>query len=237
MKHVGDITKLNGAEIEPVWCVCGGSPCQDLSVAGKRAGLAGERSGLFMEQIRIIKEMRSVERYIGGTAGEAVRLPRYAVWENVPGAFSSNDGRDFLAVLEEFARCAEPGVSIPRPAEVKGKLKWDKSGVIIGDGYSVAWRTHDAQFFGVPQRRRRICVLTDFCGYTAPDILMEYLGDAQSTDRKQTVVDIGRGRRPEIQSQSDSLSGNTSQSCETWEGSAGDAEKGLGEDGGDLEYF
>ena len=106
MKHLGDITKINGAEIEPVDVITGGSPCQDLSVAGKRAGLAGARSGLFMEQIRIVKEMREHDRANGRT-GDMVR-PRFMVWENVPGAFSSNKGQDFAAVLEEIIRIAEP---------------------------------------------------------------------------------------------------------------------------------
>ena len=106
MKHLGDITKINGAEIEPVDVITGGSPCQDLSIAGKRAGLAGARSGLFMEQVRIVKEMRAHDRESGRT-GDMVR-PRYMVWENVPGAFSSNKGQDFAAVLEEIIRIAEP---------------------------------------------------------------------------------------------------------------------------------
>ena len=113
MLHVGDITKLRGAELPPVDIVCGGSPCQDLSIAGLRAGLAGARSGLFMEQLRVIREMRDADRARGRTA-LAVR-PRYMLWENVPGAFSSYDGEDFRAVLEETARVAEPDVSIPRP--------------------------------------------------------------------------------------------------------------------------
>ena len=112
MKHLGDITKINGAEIEPVWAIIGGSPCQDLSVAGKRAGLAGARSGLFMEQIRLIKEMRQHERDTG-RAGVDVR-PRYMVWENVPGAFSSNKGEDFRAVLEETARIADGNADVPQ---------------------------------------------------------------------------------------------------------------------------
>ena len=106
MKHLGDITKINGAEAPVVDCIIGGSPCQDLSIAGRREGLAGKRSGLFMEQIRIVKEMRQHERDIGRT-GQHVR-PRYMVWENVPGAFSSNKGKDFCAVLEETIRVAEP---------------------------------------------------------------------------------------------------------------------------------
>lgn len=176
MKHLGDITKIDGAEIEPVWCITGGSPCQDLSIAGKRAGLKhayrGDfettRSGLFMEQVRIVKEMREHDRRAGRT-GEMVR-PRFLVWENVPGAFSSNFGDgygDFGAVLEEIIRIAEPAFSLPR---LQGKQKWTKAGAIDGDGWSVAWRTHDAQYWGVPQRRRRISVVADFGGDTASEI-------------------------------------------------------------------
>lgn len=172
MKHLGDITKLNGATIEPVWCVTGGSPCQDLSIAGKRAGLAGARSGLFMEQIRVIKEMREHDKQLG-RAGELIR-PRYMVWENVPGALSSNKGRDFAAVLEETIRIVEPeapGIEVP----AKGWPTW--GGYRDVDGrWSVAWRVHDAQYWGVPQRRRRIALVADFGGDTAHEILFERAG-------------------------------------------------------------
>lgn len=168
MKHYGDITKINGADVEPVWIITGGSPCQDLSVAGKRAGLAGERSGLFMEQIRIIKEMREHDKSIG-RSNELIR-PRYMVWENVPGAFSSNGGEDFRAVLEETARVAERDAVIPG---LKGKQKWTKSGCIMGDRWSIAWRVHDAQFWGVPQRKKRIALVADFGGQSAAKILFE----------------------------------------------------------------
>lgn len=168
MKHYGDITKLNGADVPPVNVITGGSPCQDLSVAGKRAGLSGERSGLFMEQIRLIREMRENDRKKGRT-DESIR-PRYMVWENVPGAFSSNGGEDFRAVLEETARTADKDAVIPRLE--KGQ-KWSSSGCILGDGWSIAWRVHDAQFWGVPQRRKRIALVADFGGATAPEILFE----------------------------------------------------------------
>ena len=152
MKHLGDICKINGTEIEPVWCITGGSPCQDLSIAGKRAGLAGARSGLFMEQVRIAKEMREEDKKNGRT-GEFIR-PRYLVWENVPGAFSSNKGRDFAAVLEEIIRIVEPeAAGIDAPA--KGCPTWGGYHDCMGGRWSVAWRVHDAQYWGVPQHRRR----------------------------------------------------------------------------------
>ena len=137
---------------------------QDLSIAGKRKGLAGERSGLFMEQIRVIKELRDESRKKLGTDDPRRIAPRFMVWENVPGAFSSNNGEDFRAVLEETARIADKAAVIPRPAEKKGKLQWSTSGCIMGDGWSIAWRVHDAQFWGVPQRRKRIALVADFAG-------------------------------------------------------------------------
>lgn len=170
MKHLGDITKINGAEIEIVDVITGGSPCQDLSIAGKRAGLAGARSGLFMEQVRIVKEMREHDRKSGRT-GDMVR-PRFMVWENVPGAFSSNKGRDFAAVLEEIIRIAEPeapDIEVPE----KGWPTWGGYHDEVGGRWSVAWRVHDAQYWGVPQRRRRISVVADFGGDTAGEILFE----------------------------------------------------------------
>lgn len=170
MKHLGDITKINGAEIETVDVITGGSPCQDLSIAGKRAGLAGARSGLFMEQIRIVKEMREHDRANGRT-GDMVR-PRFMVWENVPGAFSSNKGQDFAAVLEEIIRIAEPeapDIEVPE----KGWNTWGGYHDEVGGRWSVAWRVHDAQHWGVPQRRRRISVVADFGGDTAGEILFE----------------------------------------------------------------
>lgn len=172
MKHYGDICKIIGADIEPVDCIIGGSPCQDLSIAGKRAGLAGARSGLYMEQIRIIREMREHDRETGRT-GEFLR-PRYMVWENVPGAFSSNKGRDFAAVLEEAIRIAEPeapDIQVPD----KGWPTW--GGYRHVDGrWSVAWRVLDAQWWGVPQRRRRIALVADFGGTTAHEILFNTKG-------------------------------------------------------------
>lgn len=147
----------------PVDAIIGGSPCQDFSIAGEREGLSGARSGLLMEEIRIIKEMH--KEY--GTA-----YPRFMVWENVPGALSSNEGEDFRIVLEEIAKIAEPDTVIPRPP----KGKWRNSGCIVGNGWSIAWRILDAQFWGVPQRRRRIALVADFGGQSAPEILFERKG-------------------------------------------------------------
>lgn len=162
MRHLGDITKIDGRTAPWVDCIIGGSPCQDLSIAGKRAGLAGARSGLFMEQIRLVKEMREA-------SGAA--YPRYMVWENVPGAFSSNKGQDFAAVLEETIKVIEPeapDIEVPD----KGWPTW--GGYRDVDGrWSVAWRVLDAQYWGVPQRRRRIALVADFRGCTAAEILFE----------------------------------------------------------------
>lgn len=167
MVHVGDITKLKSDKLPLVDIITGGSPCQDLSVAGARAGLAGERSGLFMEQIRITKEMRSVDER-RGKANHLIR-PRYFIWENVPGAFSSAKGEDFQAVLEETTRIADSKLSIPRPP----RGVWKSVGCILGYEFSIAWRVLDAQYWGVPQRRKRIFLVADFGGHTAPKILFE----------------------------------------------------------------
>ena len=187
MKHLGDICKINGAEIEIVDVITGGSPCQDLSIAGKRAGLAGARSGLFMEQGRIVKEMREHDRANGRT-GDMGR-PRFMVWENVPGAFSSNKGKDFAAVLEEIIRIAEPeapDIDVPE----KGWPTWGGYHDELGGRWSVAWRVHDAQHWGVPQRRRRISVVADFGGDTAGEILFE----RKSVSRHPAESGTARGR-------------------------------------------
>lgn len=168
MVHLGDITAIRGGEIAPTNCVIFGSPCQNLSTAGNRQGLAGAESGLFVEAVRVIKEMREA------TNG---KYPTFAVWENVPGAFSSNKGEDFRVVLEELARIRQTDVSIPEPKRNKnGSLVWAKSGIIGGNGWSIAWRTLDAQYWGVPQRRRRIAVVVDFGGQRAGEILFERKG-------------------------------------------------------------
>ena len=161
VKHLGDINNINGAEIEPVDIVTFGSPCTDLSVAGKRQGLNAERSGLFFQAIRIIKEMR------GATNG---KYPRFAVWENVTGAFSSNGGEDFRCVLEELCKIKDADLSVPKPE------KWTKAGEIMGENFSVAYRTFDAQYWGVPQRRMRVYLVADFEGGCASKILFESEG-------------------------------------------------------------
>ena len=161
VKHLGDINSINGAEIEPVDIVTFGSPCTDLSVAGKRQGLNAERSGLFFQAIRIIKEMR------GATNG---KYPRFAVWENVTGAFSSNGGEDFRCVLEELCKIKDADLSVPKPE------KWTKAGEIMGENFSVAYRTFDAQYWGVPQRRMRVYLVADFDGGCASKILFESEG-------------------------------------------------------------
>ncbi len=196
MKHLGDISKINGAEIEPVDVITFGSPCQDLSVAGKRKGLnhseLGDeettRSGLFMEAVRIIREMKEA------TNGE---YPTFAVWENVPGAYSSNKGEDFRIVLEELEKTACNGADI---VSKPPKGKWLNAGEIVGDNYSIAWRTLDAQFWGVPQRRRRIYLVADFRGKRAGKILFEREG----------------------------LRGDFTQSRTPWQRTAGNAENGIG---------
>ena len=167
MKHLGDICKLKGSEVPLVDIITGGSPCQDLSVAGKGAGLAGARSGLFFEQMRLIKEMREYDIQTNGRTTRDAR-PRFMVRENVPGALSSNKGEDFRAVLQEVVRVAGSDAVIPEPPR-----KWSGAGAIVGNGWSLAWRIHDAQFWGVPQRRRRISLVADFGGQSAPAVLFE----------------------------------------------------------------
>ena len=194
MEHLGDITSLSGSELTPVDIITFGSPCQDMSVAGKRDGLDGSRSSLFYEAIRIIKEMR--EATIG-------KYPRFIVWENVPGAFSSNKGEDFRAVLEEICKVKDTEVSVAKPA------KWENAGEIVGDDYSVAWRLLDAQFWGVPQRRKRIYLVADFAGGCAGKILFE----------------------------SESVSGYSAKSRCSWERTAGDSSEGIGETGQDSLMF
>ena len=171
VKHLGDINSIHGDEIEPVDIITFGSPCTDMSVAGKRAGLGGKQSSLFYEAVRIIKEMRCA------TDG---KYPRFIVWENVPGAFSSNKGEDFRCVLEEICSVRDEGVSVPGPP----KGKWPNAGEIVGDGYSVAFRVFDAQLWGVPQRRKRIYLVGDLAGWGAGKILFESEG---VSDRKSVV--------------------------------------------------
>lgn len=183
MKHYGDVSKLDGAKLPPVDIITFGSPCQDMSVAGRRAGLDGSRSNLFYEAVRIVREMREA------TNGEK---PRYIVWENVPGAFSSNGGEDFKAVLDTIRRVKDPEADTPRPA------RWPNAGCVLADDHSVAWRVFDAQYWGVPQRRKRIYLVADFAGGCAGKILFE----------------------------SEGLSGYTPQGFRSWQGSAGTVEEG-----------
>ena len=192
VKHYGDVSTLNGAELPPVDIITLGSPCQDLSIAGKRAGIHdGDRSNLFFQAIRIIKEMRDA------TNG---RYPRYCVWENVPGAFSSNGGNDFKTVLEAVIGVKEKGIEVPAPEN----HRWAKSDVYLGDGWSVAYRVFDAQYWGVPQRRARIYLVADFAGGSAGEVLFK----------------------------SEGVSGYTPQGFRAWQGAAGGAEEGTGETGG-----
>ena len=188
MIHLGDITKISGYEAPVVDTIIFGAPCQDLSVAGKRAGMRhtdmGDdettRSGLFHEAVRIIKEMRDKDERINGRTGQSIR-PRYGVYENVPGAFSSNKGCDFQIVLQELIKVAEPKApDVPVPE--KG---WPTAGCIMGDNWSVAWRVLDAQFWGVPQRRRRIALVADFGGQSAPEILFIRQGVSRDLDESE----------------------------------------------------
>lgn len=177
--QLGDITKIDASKIEPVDIICAGSPCQDLSIAGKREGLQGERSGLFRTAIDIVRQMRMQ------TDG---KFPRFFVWENVPGAFSSNKGLDFLAVLEEVC---ESKVPVPEP------LRWANAGVVECRDRQVAWRVLDAQYWGVPQRRKRIFLVADFGGRCAGEILFEPQGvrgdiAESGSERDRTVGAFGR---------------------------------------------
>ena len=192
VKQYGDVSTLNGAELLPVDIIIFGSPCQDLSIAGKRAGIHdGDRSNLFFQAIRIIKEMRDA------TNGQ---YPRYCIWENVPGAFSSNEGNDFKAVLEAVIGVKEKGIKVP----ASENHRWAKSDVYLGDGWSVAYRVFDAQYWGVPRRRARIYLVADFAGGSAGEILFK----------------------------SEGVSGYTPQGFRAWQGAAGGAEEGTGETGG-----
>ena len=194
MRHLGDITQIDGGEIEPVDVIVGGSPCQDLSVAGKQAGLqSGTRSHLFYEMTRIVREMRMA------TNG---RYPRWVVWENVPGAFSSNRGRDFYEVLKEFCTIADDPCDVPESPRGKGrtgadKFVWENAGCIMGDNFSLGWRVLDAQLW-VPQRRRRIFLVADFGGDRAREVLFDIesrRGDITQSEapRKGSPADVAGG--------------------------------------------
>ena len=191
VKHLGDISTVDGAKVAPVDIITFGSPCTDMSVAGKRAGLDGRQSCLFYQAVRIVKEMRCA------TDG---KYPRFIVWENVPGAFSSNKGEDFKAVLEAVCSVKDESVSVPGPP----KGKWANAGTVVGDGFSLAWRVLDAQFWGIPQRRKRIYLVADFAGGSAGKVLFE----------------------------SEGVSGYSAEGFRAWQGAAGGAAEGAGASGG-----
>lgn len=236
MIHLGDVTKIKGGEAPIVDVIVGGSPCQDLSVAGTRSGLDGERSGLFMEQIRIIKEMREKDRE-DGRAAEFVR-PRWMVWENVVGAFSSGKpkGADFQRVLTEIVRVVEPNApDVPMPD--KG---WPKAGCIYDDmgRWSVAWRTHDAQYFGVAQRRRRIALVADFAGLQAPEVIFDpqYRRKSETQEPAETVGDTGRKSKRKVLAESESLFGDSKESAEEGQGTSCSIEGSVGEPSAALSF-
>ena len=217
MINYGDVTKIKGNEVPPVDVITFGAPCQDLSIAGKRKGLKHEdmgddettRSGLFFEAIRIIKEMRNETRQLSMRRSDEHIRPRFAVYENVYGAFSSNHGEDFRTVLEETVRIKDPDAHIPGPP----KDGWPHAGVIIGTGYSVAWRGHDAQWWGVPQRRKRVCVLADFDGTTAGKVLFEsqLFREADECYPNKAESDFGEESRSKIQPFTESVQRNPEQ--------------------------
>ena len=177
MKHLGSILDINGADIEPVDIICGGSPCQNLSMAGNRAGLIdGQESKLFFDMIRVIKEMRAATNN---------QYPRWVIWENVPGAFTSNKGKDFYEVIKQYASIADQTAYVPEPKGKNNKLVWRNAGSIVGHGWSIAWRCVDAQYWGVPQRRRRIYLVLDTGSERAGEILFEpksCTGDSEQSE-------------------------------------------------------
>lgn len=225
VKHLGDICKIKGSELEPVDIITFGSPCQNMSIAGNREGIKHitigsnetTQSGLFIEAIRVIKEMRLATNGV---------YPRYAVWENVCGAFNSNKGEDFRTVLEEFIRISEPNAVMPKVP----KAGWAYADCISGNGWSIAYRTFDAQYWGVPQRRRRIYLVADFRGGRAKEILFEQEGlrghTAQSGTQGQEIAgDIGNGIKADDRKRNcltaysfDSLSSNSMKSKNPFSG-------------------
>lgn len=183
MQHLGSITEINGGKIQPVDIISFGSPCQDLSVAGKQSGLDGERSGLFREAVRIIYEMREATNGI---------YPTFIIWENVPGAFGSNKGKDFRTVLEEIIKS---GISMP------DSRKWAKAGMVRIGGVDIAWRQMDAQYWGIPQRRKRIFLVADFRGRRAAEILFKpesLLGYSETGAEAKAGVAAALGNGAEV---------------------------------------
>lgn len=242
MKHVGDITKLHGYDLPPVDVITGGSPCQDLSVAGKRAGMLHEangdaettRSGLFYDQIRVIKEMREAHVQESGGSDQlvrGVRYPRYSIWENVPGALSAGKekGEAFQAVLTEFVRIVEPDAP---PVPMPDKGKWPTAGCLYDPmgRWSVAWRVHDLQFWGCPQRRKRLCVLCDFDGASAPWLLFDpqFRGEAEDTPPIEAESDTRTEPGCTVQPLGEGLRGNPQSSQPPRQGVAEGTEDGSG---------
>lgn len=239
IKHLGDIKGIRGDQIPAVDCITFGAPCQDLSVAGYRAGMKHEdngdeettRSGLFFEAVRVIKEMRENDRRSGRT-GEYVR-PRYAVYENVPGAFSSNSGKDFQAVLTEIARIADP--SAP-PVPIPENGRWPHAGCIYGEmgNWSIAYRLTDAQYWGTPQRRKRVALAADFAGLSAIEIMFDpqLRRVSEVAEHDKAKSDSGAGRRPKVQSVAQGVSGDSEQGREAGPCAAGCVGGGASETGG-----
>ena len=238
IKHFGDIQKLSGVDLPIVDIITGGSPCQDLSVAGKRAGLDGERSGLFMDQVRIVKEMREHDRQQLHSRGADVNRglrPRYMVWENVPGSLSSGKpkGADFQIVLTEIIKIVKAdAIDVPLPKDGK----WAKAGLLYGVGddgqsFSVAWRLHDAQFWGVPQRRKRLALVADFNGLSAGEILLDpqFRREAESAESDSSERYSGRECRPEVQPQCKGLPRDLEQSGQEGQEATANSERSVGE--------
>ena len=231
MIHYGDVCKIKGADVPATDIITFGSPCQDLSVAGKRAGMKHEengddettRSGLFYEAIRIIKEMRENDLR-SGRAIEFCR-PRFAIFENVPGALSSNGGEDFRCVLQSLIAIKDEDAYIPRPS------KWESCGCIMGEGYSLAYRIHDAQWFGVPQRRRRVCVCVDFNGDSAPRMVFELRRKTADGNSEQTGTDTGTDSRSAVSPVSESLSRDFEPCRTEGQGTSSDATGSIAEAG------
>lgn len=243
MKHYGDITQLSGYTLPPVDIITGGSPCQDLSTAGERRGLTGERSGLFMQQIRIVKEMREHDKSGSDNYFRLYPRPRYVVWENVQGALTSpgkdKNGRDFQAVLTHFVRIAcsnAPDVPMPE------RGGWNRAGCLygVGDGgvpFSLAWRVTDAQFWGAEQRRKRVCVLVDLSGVTAPELLFDvkYQRTPANGHAGGCARHSGKKSRYEVHAFPESVQGDIKKSGTEGEATSAGAYRGINGTGGSID--